>query len=517
MLKVLIADDEKMPRDILSNYINWSNLGVTGILEADDGLKALNIAMEEKPDIIISDIKMPHMNGIDFATKIREHLPDTKLIFLSGYSDKEYLKSAIKLKAVSYIEKPIDLEEITSLLKDTISDLVEEQNKKSEAHVLIENRLCISLTLQSVDSEDVLEKCKSLNKSFCNYNKYVTSIINFNESSYKEINFSSLKSIIELRDDLYILGVKGEDCAIIHFALNDENTIIKVKEVLAKLISTVKSTINNNCTIFASLGKEEASFCELYKSYQTAVMAMQKHFYRGRNIVIAFEDDNSPPLEFDENILTSLDSCIKNNRQTEAEVLVKRLVLSFKNHENTHHNLVRNTFYKMILSLARIAQDRNIPFLKDQSNHILHTITNSKTIDEIEKSVLTLILSIFEYLNTSFDPGKDTIVKITNYITSNFCDENITVNSIAEQLNLTPTYLCMVFKRDTGKTINQYITNLRVEKAKEFLAIREIKLYDVARRVGYNDGKYFTRVFTKTTGLNPKEYREIHSRDKKNN
>lgn len=121
-LSALIVDDEVSTRDILVNFLPWKELGIHTVLDADDGKSALQIAEKSKPNIIISDIKMPHMNGIDLAREIRQILPKCKFIFLSAYPNKEYLLDAIKLKVSSFVEKPIDLEEITELLKEQVRE-----------------------------------------------------------------------------------------------------------------------------------------------------------------------------------------------------------------------------------------------------------------------------------------------------------------------------------------------------------------------------------------------------------
>lgn len=128
---VLIVDDEAMPRKVLKEHLPWDSLGVTKIFQASDGLEAVEQARQCLPDIVISDIKMPHMDGIQMAAAIREFCPHCQFIFLSGYSDKEYLKGAIKLKAANYVEKPIDLEEIEQALSEVIKELDEQQKEES--------------------------------------------------------------------------------------------------------------------------------------------------------------------------------------------------------------------------------------------------------------------------------------------------------------------------------------------------------------------------------------------------
>lgn len=125
---VLVADDEKMPREILRDHLPWEELGVERVEEAEDGAQALELARVHRPDIIISDVKMPRMNGLELAGAVREMYPECQFIFLSGYTDKEYLKGAIKLRAASYVEKPIDLEEISAVLRDVVSELRKQEH-----------------------------------------------------------------------------------------------------------------------------------------------------------------------------------------------------------------------------------------------------------------------------------------------------------------------------------------------------------------------------------------------------
>lgn len=120
-MKLLIADDELLTREGLASSIDWESLGIHQIFQADDGIRALHIAKLQEPDIILSDIRMPRMNGIEMVEKLTEILPDTSIIFMSGYSDKEYLKAAIKLKAIDYVEKPLNPEEVRTTVLEAIS------------------------------------------------------------------------------------------------------------------------------------------------------------------------------------------------------------------------------------------------------------------------------------------------------------------------------------------------------------------------------------------------------------
>ena len=157
MFSLLIVDDEKITRDSLKAYIPWNELGIGTVETAKSGQTALELIPRIIPDIVLTDVRMPKMDGIELATRLKDLLPECKIIFLSGYSDKEYLKSAIHLKAINYIEKPVDLDEITRVLKDTVALCQEETEKKAEIKKLKSN-LEESMPLISQEIASVLVK-----------------------------------------------------------------------------------------------------------------------------------------------------------------------------------------------------------------------------------------------------------------------------------------------------------------------------------------------------------------------
>ena len=138
---VLVADDEKMPREILRDRLPWEELGVERVDAASDGAEALELARQHRPDIIISDVKMPRMNGLELAGAVREMYPECQFIFLSGYTDKEYLKGAIKLRAASYVEKPIDLEEVAAVLRQVICKAYAALHRGEHVHFILRHFL----------------------------------------------------------------------------------------------------------------------------------------------------------------------------------------------------------------------------------------------------------------------------------------------------------------------------------------------------------------------------------------
>lgn len=359
---VLIVDDEKMPREILHRYIPWQDYGVTDIYEAQDGESALALALEKKPDIIISDIKMPRMNGLSLAQEVRRTMPDCQFVFLSGYSDKEYLKGAIRLKAASYVEKPIDLDEINEVLTEITGQLKARQ-----------------------------------------------------------------------RTDPRVFFFRG------------------TQEDVARLNDRVYSP-------------EEALFLRL-----------------GENIRH------------------------KNRRETES--LLEQLYQELHRCEGTPPEDIRKLFCRVVLLFINAAESRNLAAVTAIGNELLLRTAGEETLEGLHEMLRGLQRIYFE----TQEPGEqDPLTRVNLYLAAHWSDPGLTVQDMAQELGFTNTYLCAAYKKSSGITINQYITRLRVEHAKELLSSTSRKLYEVGRSVGYTDGKYFTRVFTRETGLTPKQYRERH-------
>lgn len=358
-LKILIVDDEKMPRNTLVSYIDWKSLGICKVLEAEDGLQALEIVISEAPDIIISDIKMPKMNGLQLAENVHKNLPECRFIFLSGYANKENLKEAIKLKAARFVEKPIFLDEITSVL------------------------------------QEVTEECRAQQAL-----------------STPTACFFTPRAVV------------------------------------------------NNC---------------VFTLNKSALREMEQHLKVG---------EHSAAIASLNQLVREIDSC-----------------------HSTDPEYIRNVFRQLIFLYVKSAEYHNFTELAAHADPLLFMVQHAETIALIGENLnreFELFFGCIEKQDIS------PLAKLQAYLEESYTKESTSIQSIAQAMNFTPNYLCMLYKKHTGTTINQQLTNLRLAKAQELLCKPKIKLYDIAHQVGYSDGKYFTRVFTKSIGMSPRQYRERH-------
>lgn len=454
-MKLLIVDDEELTRTGVISSIDWKALGIEEVLQADDGINGLEIARKYRPEIILCDVRMPRMTGIAMLEKLENILPDSIPIFMSGYSDKDYLKAAIKLKAVNYIEKPLNPSEI----REAVLEARERYLKKVRSHR--------GEALQSMKTASHLAQ---LLTTPCN------------DTSSTEIQHLITELLLPSGPGIHIT------CAVIHLHTVPEFIepspekiyqkfhlllshyhadcvfVAKKLQYLVYFIFTtgpVSSTLSNAMKEFLceqfqnyddhfiALGESFTGISHAYQAYTSAVILLESSFFFPVNSYLTPEMITALPLKVSETMPTAIDG---------------------------------------LFSEALTSQ-------------------NNSTCQELHNTLIKQTDLYFEELQTSV-PEHSTIFLIKDYISKNYNRETLSVKDISSHVFLSASYVCTFFKNETGQTLNQYLTEYRMEKAKNLLADPRYKIADISSRVGYSDGNYFGKSFKKYTGLSPSEYRE---------
>lgn len=513
-LSALIVDDETHPRKILKDFVPWDELGFSQVLEADGGASALDIALYHKPHLIISDIKMPDMDGILLAEAVRKQLPLCRFILLSGYSDKQYLKSAIKLKVEHYLEKPIDLQEVTSAVKGIAEELQYADQEAEMSAEMAEQWLGISLLDPENAGVDMLQKLASLRPQFLPEEPCFTAVIKLAgmEIGGKSDALSAMlrESLAELQSGC-LLAFKAEDCIVVH-GTSASLDFKKAVEAALRQFSETAYRYYGRYTAFIAIGDTVSSATDLHRSYQTAAAAMKKHFFRGGRGLVWHSSHAGKVYNPDPSVLSRLEKLLLSGELEQAKQLLLQTGAMMRGCEHTEPEVIRSVFFRMAYLVVSAADTRNLPAVHERSDQLVYRIARHLTLDDLLGDMLG-VLDFFEEQLRASDSSLDSLARLNKYVYDHYCDEDISIASIAENLNLTSTYLCLLFKRSTGKTINQHITALRMTRAKELLKQPGRKVHEVAGLVGYRDVKYFTKVFAGAYGLRPKQYQESRSHD----
>ena len=508
MIKVLIADDERFTRQGILDMVDWDKLNVSEVKEAYDGINALEILKDFEPNILLTDVRMPRLNGIDLAFKARELYPNCMILFMSGYSDKEYLKSAIKLKAINYVEKPIEIEELEENLNNAILEFV----KNTTIHNSIEHT--IANEISSIDNSEAVNSIISsyFSKDFNDKlvdGQYVSVLIKI----YKIIPNKHL-FIDKIREIIHDCGLEGfvsmqnEKDIVLQIFFSKNIKSIHNSNVFQSFFATLDEYIKNYSHFYIFVGSIVANMQDMHKSYASASSLDNLSFFKDYNSVIYFEEvPHKTCATIDPNAYSAFKRNLNNEDKQAVLSDINNITSEFMLNCGTDINEIKNVYNKLLLHIFNFCHSRNINLNNSvNENTSFNTILQFNNIFEIKHYMLEIIKDVFLCLKEK-NIYNEPALNIIKYINEHYNSYDLSLEDISKNTFLTPAYICVIFKDFTGKTVNKYITEYRIMQAKELLKDSNIKMNDIALKVGYRDGNYFAKIFKKETGYSPSEYR----------
>ena len=508
MIKVLIADDERFTRQGILDMVDWDKLNVSEVKEAYDGINALEILKDFEPNILLTDVRMPRLNGIDLAFKARELYPNCMILFMSGYSDKEYLKSAIKLKAINYVEKPIEIEELEENLNNAILEFV----KNTTIHNSIEHT--IANEISSIDNSEAVKSIISsyFSKDFNDKlvdGQYVSVLIKI----YKIIPNKHL-FIDKIREIIHDCGLEGfvsmqnEKDIVLQIFFSKNIKSIHNSNVFQSFFATLDEYIKNYSHFYIFVGSIVANMQDMHKSYASASSLDTLSFFKDYNSVIYFEEvPHKTCATIDPNAYSAFKRNLNNEDKQAVLSDINNITSEFMLNCGTDINEIKNVYNQLLLHIFNFCHSRNINLNNSvNENTSFNTILQFNNIFEIKHYMLEIIKDVFLCLKEK-NIYNEPALNIIKYINEHYNSYDLSLEDISKNTFLTPAYICVIFKDFTGKTVNKYITEYRIMQAKELLKDSNIKMNDIALKVGYRDGNYFAKIFKKETGYSPSEYR----------
>ena len=509
---LLIVDDEELTRSGVISSIDWESLGITRIIQAEDGLRGLEAARIHHPEIILSDVRMPRMDGISMLKSLEEELPDTSVIFMSGYSDKQYLKAAIRLKAVSYLEKPLQASEV----RDAIQEAIRLHRSRIHSHrgrqlqsLETKSQLAALLTSPAdADPEKIRMLSSELSMTLSDDTWFTSVIIHVSHSM--EMPNRAAESVVNGLEAF--LGGLGLTC--LYLTRRVQYLLFEIigdqplpESLLHAILSYLKSQFEGEGNFYITAGESVKGPANAFLSYSSAVGLIQSSFFFPSGTILTSGDTSpkerpaAPPDSVFEHALSSVG-------REEADAFLVRLAQHYENTRSSLPNMARDRYYRLFM-LIRSARIQRQLSASDQEETILSSMEQCFTYQELHGLLTRRTEEYFEEAwKEKAAPENSTILLIEEYIGENYMKEGLSVKDISAHVFLSASYVCTVFKNETGKTLSQYITDYRMEKAKRLLADPRYRISDISSQVGYSDGNYFGKSFKKHTGMTPSEYRE---------
>lgn len=515
MIKLLIADDEPRTRKGLYNIISKSSLPVEIVGISTNGAEAMEKTKVLLPDIIITDIRMPKMDGIEFSSEVRKFHPACQIIFISSYSDKEYLRSAITLKAVNYVEKPFEPNEILEAIQTAIDIVTQNRSLYREQRDILNEKLALELINPNMN-EVYWEKMHSLFSEFINEPCFCTVICQL--SPQKDCQKHAAISYTQIQDSLgdifphSLVVQKESNIFIIHLCDFAPNHSAAMRNLIRQLYAKMQQLVSPQEKVFLAVGTPVADPRQIYQSYMDAVICLKKLFFVGYSHICFYkEQDNEMSYPFNPHplIFQNFSSALKNDNHREAAAMIDKL---FQDIRNTLYkfeiNSIKDIYYQLIVALKNVCNERGMTTVfQHENDFIWENIAQTDTLFTLHDYLLSK-LALF----TQESVGKTGVslltYRIQQYIEMHYSEPDLSISKMAETFHFTPAYLCQIFKSEAGTTINSYISSFRISKAIDLLKEDNIKVYEVAFRVGYNDPNYFSRLFKKQVGITLSEFRE---------
>ncbi|WP_256759736.1 response regulator [Cohnella sp. WQ 127256] len=519
-MKVLLVDDEPLTTESLVSYIEWDKLGVLEVKTASNGLEALELLTQFTPDIIVSDVRMPRMNGIEFATVAREQYPHVKIIFLSGYSDKEYLKSAIHLKAISYVEKPVKLEELTMALRESVYQIQAEIANRTLTQSVIRHRMLCKLIIEALPYEELQQEFGEHVPALFSMTAVRSMAIHLSVKSESELKIKETLHI-EISDRLADLIDNANDQDYF-FGYTDNETLFclvnaqrvstsEFKETARNLLYSLLLLYGDKLAFSIGIGNPSTSNDSIKDSCLSALSAVQSQFYFGTGFVFSEppSDNRIDPSAIAAKFYPDFRQALRSDDESAISSMIDQITADIRTWRDPEISRVKNAYFRLLMILHEFAVEKGLTGTDPQQEEkfLWQEVGEISTLDSLRDYVIANVQAVFSQFqeHTAVNTRVSTVI---HYIKEHFGDMDLTTRSIADNTYLSQNYMCALFKKETGKTINEYITELRLERAKELLKDRHVKLYEIALSIGITDPNYFSSMFKKSTGYTPSQYRE---------
>lgn len=535
-IKVFLVEDEMVIRRGIKNSIDWEKEGYIFCGEASDGELAYPMIIKEKPDILITDIRMPFMDGLELCKLVKKELPNIKILILSGYDEFDYAKEAIRLGVTEYLLKPISSGKLLEALnggsesirrekedKDLVRKYMEEmrENTEHEKQKFFEQMIAGNLSMA-----DALETGKKyeMNLSAGMYNLLLFRFTLGEENRKSgELLGEAEYAIEKLTERLeYVFefqrGVEG--WAFLLMADNEEQMSERVKELSKDLEEIMKNY--STIAYFGGIGQPVARLRELEESFREAERALAARFTMELNRIISVEDirmaqnvDTLDDIEITsfgeiEKTRTMLEKFLNNGAEDEIDEFVDVYINELPE-ENLKSVLMRQYIimdaYIVMMSFCEKIEGIEGE-MQAQSEELKNSMKTSQTLEEIKNYIRMLLKKIIGVRDTISGRRYSDIIEIAkDQIRKTYMSDEISLNTIAAEVGMSPSYFSSIFSKEMGKTFVEYLTEIRMDRAKELLMCSSMKTSEIGYEVGYKDPHYFSYIFKKTQNCTPKEFR----------
>lgn len=528
MYKIILIDDEDEVREGIKSRTDWASCGFDMVGDFANGRDALDSLEQLQPDIVITDICMPFMDGLELTARIAEQYRDVVVVIVTGYEDFEYAKQAIKLKVKDYLLKPVNLQEFTAFLhkmkleldeaKAKREDLSELKLQLNQSLPLLKERFLERMAVSRLKKDEIERKFRFFRLSLPGpaYTAMVGDIDDFMRESYENpdseielLRFAAFNIIQEIfeQEGGIVFRTRDEKIAVF-FAGNSDSIQLLVQTLTAHAKHSVEKVLNMSFSM--GIGRTYMEIQLLSQSFQEANSALDYRFLLGKSQIVSIGDlefgksfNSIKYNEWEKKLLTAM----KTGSASKAAQVLAEGMDDLRNSFSTIDQCY-GILYKLLVALMNLVSEAGFDHSELFRDNQFSRLTALKTLNEVQSWLEKQCERIIQFLAAKRTDVTQSQMKLAEaYIRERYSDESFSLQQVCHHIYMSISYFSAQFKLHTGETFVEYLTRIRLDKAKELLSITQLKTYEIAARVGYNDPQYFSVIFKRNTGMTPKEYR----------
>ena len=528
MYRIMLADDEGIVIDSLKFIIEKNFPGEFEIKSAKTGRSVIELAETFRPDIAFMDIQMPGINGIDAMREIKKTNSKTVFIVLSAYDKFDYAKEAINLGVLEYVNKPFDKEKITTVLKKAMAEIDKErQLRKEELDIkerfetiipIIENGLIQNLLFHEHFQEDIdnYMSLLGIHERF----GYMLVIVSGKEqignymrgavsaSIATQQNFTDIRLMVEDYFKGIVGSVMGNKIPVLIPYDTDELSYSKRSEIVEQA-RQLSHKLDDRLGISFRIGigrvRPISAMADSYSEALACLVNSTERVAHTEDVGVGCEYEENYPMKDEKELFAAIEA----GNIHEAEIRASRFFDWMMNSSEGSLSDIRLKGLAFVLWAEHLAYSKggHVYKFKGRSEY-LPEVCSIESLDSLRLWFVKHIESAVVMINSATpDSQDDAVTKAKEYIDTHY-DQDLSLESISRQTDISPYYFSKLFKNKTGVTFIDYLTNLRIEKAKELLSDPSRSMKEICSEVGYSDPNYFSRIFKKVTGKTPTEYKD---------
>jgi two-component system response regulator YesN len=536
-LRVVLVDDEPIFREGLAADVPWAELGMELVGLAEDGEQALEIIGQQHPDLIITDVRMPFVDGLELVARTQVFLPEAVFVIISGHDEFQYAQRALRLGVKEYVLKPIDLDQLQSTLRKIGAEYENRKNERDEARrleeavrqskPLLRESFFKDLISRQIDSRMIRSRLDEFGYQ-PRQRLWVAAIVSLDthintdrtefEASYCGLDWSLYSLLKELTagEETTVAFSTAEDECVLCFSSSNEIKLKKKVSGVFKLIHE-RAAWEIGCTASMAIGSMVDSAEKLWRSHDQALQALRWRYLLGRDREIWYVDipvdDRTGQVS-----LRHLDGAfftdITIGNWHAVEEAIGALIQDMREQGEQASACIQIVVATLFAEIRKILEDLGI--MAEKSSELAfqgyQKILKQPTIEDTKKELLVFLANAMKMIEKQrLGRFKLVIEGAKKYIQTHFKDNKLSLEQVARAVAMSPCYLSAIFKPESGQTLREYITSLRLKRAKELLEVTAYRVGEVGYAVGFNNPTYFSTIFKKYFGISPAEYREANA------